>query len=256
MQPRLIALIGRLILPCRPQCHTSLPGKIRSHSGKLLLRGGNRPACNQHLRLQVPCNIHAVLLQAYTVRSGKCLAAVKKQHIHGSEPCQQLGHLCCQELPVAVQDLFGIRSPGRPGDGKPPAAKIAEVLRRKVKSHFDSPPAEGFRILPDQIFPVWRVHNGKIGGFGVPEAEAVVMLGGQNRIPESRQPGKLRQMVKIPPPGMQGFGKLLIKPGYIRLRCPHQGMADDTAQLYIQRPVNKQPHSCILKPLQRFRAVA
>ncbi len=254
--PGLIAFVGGLVLPGRPQCHAALPGRIRPHAGKLLLRCRNRSPGNQHLRLQVPCNIHAVLPEAYPVCAGYRLAPVKKQHIHRAEPGQKLGHLGCQQVLIALQDFLRIRSLRRPGDGQTTAAEIAEILRREVESYLDPLPAEGFRILPDQIRAIGSIFDREIRGLRIPEAEAVVVLCGQDRIPESRQPGKLRQMIEIPPPGMERFRQFLIKPGYIFLRRPHQGVTDDAAQLYVQGPVDEQPHPGIPEPFQCFRAVA
>ena len=95
------------------------------------------------------------------------------------------GHLIGEELTIAFHDLFGVGLQRGTGDGQALAADVAEVLGGEVETDFDALFPEGFGVLLHQVLAVGGVHDVEAGGFGVPEAEAVVVLAGENGVLEA-----------------------------------------------------------------------
>ena len=130
-----------------------------------------------------------------------------------------------------------------------------EIVGRKIDSGGDALLAEGAEELGGDVLAVGRLHDVERHGAGVPHAEAVVMLGGEDHVAEAGETGEAGKAVGVEAGGIEGLGEIAVEAFNILGAGAYEGVTDDGAELRVDAPVNEQAEALIAEPLQPLRAI-
>ena len=208
---------------------------------------------------------------------GLHLTAVQPENINGSEIFCDFGHL----FPGKVNELVpqfrpepgivrGI-APVRNGQVtvRSPVVRAVPVRLGKIRCNGNAVTAEGIEEVLGNIGILVGVEGAGgirdlVGGhFGIPHAEAVMMLGGEDEIPESHIIGKLRPLFRLKAQRIEGAVQVCILLAeefivlfpVISLPGPGRVLSGErpgfgNAELGIDSPVYHEAKLLILEPFQ------
>lgn len=134
--------------------------------------------------------------------------------------------------------------------------KPPEIIRRKVHPRSDTLGAKRIEYLSRDIALKRSAGNPERSRRRVKHREAGVMLGGEHHIAHACDARQARPLVRIEARGIECLGQFAEILACVIFRRPHQGVADNHAELTIRAPVNEEAKALITKPFKAVRLVS
>ena len=136
------------------------------------------------------------------------------------------------------------------------AVQPREVFRRVVESDLQAVAAQRRHVIGEDVFSVGRVRNGEIGRLGIPETEPAMVFRRQHDVLHAADLGDASDLLWIPLLGQKSLGQFVHKPVVVLVRSANHTVADHTAQLTVETPMDEHPKAGILQPFELLRLVS
>ena len=223
-----------------------------------LLRGADVPAVVQveavvehHVRLQLADHpVQARAVPVVAALAAVRVAEIAPQDVDASEVGEQLPHLAVQVLDVpALVALLVEPCPLRMVAQRVHVVDhefgMVPVDDRVVEADAQAAGAERVHHRPDQVASGGRVGGLVVGQRAVPQAEAVVMLGGRHEVLHAGAGGRLGPAIRVVQVGIEVIHVAFVLAGRDLLLL-HDPLV--TSRQGIQSPVNEQAEAVVHEP--------